>query len=82
MAMSGEAMVEYGRQAHAKLKWIVFVGDGINQWSMIVNNSFEDERKRFVYNIYGKSAAIRLLLYISTSKLFVDDHFAAKVTTN
>uniref|UniRef100_A0A914VF44 Sulfatase N-terminal domain-containing protein n=1 Tax=Plectus sambesii TaxID=2011161 RepID=A0A914VF44_9BILA len=34
-------------------------GDGINQWPMIVNNSNEKLRERFVYNIDGKSAAIR-----------------------
>uniref|UniRef100_A0A914X0G4 Sulfatase N-terminal domain-containing protein n=2 Tax=Plectus sambesii TaxID=2011161 RepID=A0A914X0G4_9BILA len=45
MTMVGEKMDEYG--------------DGINQWEMIVNNSMKHTRRRFVYNIYDKSAAIR-----------------------
>jgi hypothetical protein len=36
------------------------IGDGINQWPMIVNNSQANLREEFVYNIDGSSAAIRL----------------------
>lgn len=60
LGMTGEDIDEYGKillRLPFFVKW--HLGDGYNLWDMIKNDSSRNNRRRFVYNIKRKSAAIR-----------------------